>query len=164
MKESLLRTDKDIKDVYEKYAAMIYKICFLYMKNKADTEDLVQSTFIKMIENREKFEDLNRLKAWLIITASNLCRNSLKSWWRRNVDIDTIPETEDINYCRTDETLNQILALPDKYKTVVYLYYYEGYSCREISEMMKINDSTLRSQLRTGRKLLKLILEAENDE
>ena len=155
MPDILLRTNKNIAEIYERHVDTVYKVCFMFMKNVPDTEDAVQNTFIKLIKERKKFENEEHEKAWLIVTASNLCRNTLKHWWRKNVDIASVVETEALQNNKTDETLEHVLNLPEKYKTVIYLYYYEGYSSGEIAKILKRNESTVRSHLRTGRQLLR---------
>ena len=155
MPDILLRTNNNIAEIYERHVDTVYRVCFMFMKNVPDTEDAVQNTFIKLIKEKKMFENEEHEKAWLIVTASNLCRNTLKHWWRKNVDIASVTETEALQNNKTDETLEYVLNLPEKYKTVIYLYYYEGYSSGEIAKILKRNESTVRSHLRTGRQLLR---------
>lgn len=151
---------QDIKTLYEKYVDTVYRICFSYMKNKTDAEDAVQETFLKLLQQEQTFENAKHLKAWLIVTASNHCKNTLKHWWRKRQDIDdceNVCESGDVK-TQENETLEAILKLPDKYKTVVYLYYYEGYDSNEIAEIMSKPASTVRSYLYSARKILKKTL------
>src|SRR5699024_7041905 len=76
------RTNKNIEDIYNRHVNTIYRLCFVFMKNQADTEDAVQNTFIKLIASNIEFNSSNHEKAWLITTASNHCKNSLKYWFR----------------------------------------------------------------------------------
>jgi RNA polymerase sigma-70 factor (ECF subfamily) len=151
---------QDINTLYEKYVDTVYRICFSYMKNKTDTEDAVQETFLKLLQHKQTFENSEHMKAWLIVTASNHCKNILKHWWRKRQNIEECErecEREDI--CSQEkETLNAVLQLPDKYKTVVYLYYYEGYDSNEIAEILEKPASTIRSYLCKARKILKMTL------
>lgn len=132
----------------------------MFLKNSQDTEDAVQSTFIKLLEHPRFFENNEHEKAWLIVTASNICKNSLRHWWRKRADIDELIDVGTTD--KSDEILHQVLCLPPKYKTALYLYYYEGYSTGEISKMLRINESTIRSHLHTGRKLLKGVINLED--
>lgn len=160
MSSSISRTDKEIIEIYNRNLNTIYKICFMYMKNKYDTEDMVQSTFIKMLEKNICFETLEHEKAWLIVTATNMCKNKLKHWWRSNKNID------EYEFCyneKEDDTITLLLDLPDKYKTVMYMFYYEDYKTVEIASILKINESTIRSYLLRGRKMLKFRLEDLNE-
>lgn len=153
-------TDKEVTEIYNRHVRTVYQVCYLFLKNTADTEDAVQSTFMKLMSHQGAFRDTEHEKAWLIVTASNHCKNVLRHWWRKKTDIESLSEIP-AEESPKDETLAWVLKLPPKYKTVIYLYYYEGYSTVEIAAMLKINESTIRSQLHTGRNLLKIDLGGE---
>lgn len=153
---SLLCTDKEFVELYNRYVNMVYQICFLYLKNKADTEDVVQQTFVKLLTNKSPFTNEEHIKAWLIRTASNICKNQLKHWWRKNEEMDKLYELG--NNDSKDETLEVLLQLPQKYKTIIYLYYYMGYSTEEIANIMHQKHATTRSLLSRGRERLKELL------
>ena len=126
------------------------------MKNTADTEDAVQETFYQLIRKAPSFENGEHEKAWLIRTAGNLCKNSLRHWWRKRETLECRerpPGHE--TYPEIDETLNAVLELPDRYKTAVYLYYYEGYSSVEIASILGKPRSTVRNHLHEARGLLR---------
>ncbi|MBR6172538.1 MAG: RNA polymerase sigma factor [Eubacterium sp.] len=154
MSKPLLRTDKDLTEIYNRHSKMLYRICFAYMKNAADTEDAVQETFFRLIRKGPAFKSSEHEKAWLIRTAENICKNMLKHWWRKREDLEAHMElyTEDKD---TVDILSAIFNLPDKYKTVVYLYYFEGYNNAEIAEILKKPSSTIRNHLREARLLLR---------
>jgi RNA polymerase sigma-70 factor (ECF subfamily) len=96
----------------------------------------------------------------LIVTAKNHCRNLLKHWWRRRrADPRELPETADRNADAPIGVLANLLALPEKYKTVLYLHYFAGYTTKELARMLKRNESTIRTQLARGRERLKIDLE-----
>lgn len=137
----------------------------MYLKNIQDTEDAVQSTFIKFLQYKGTFKNQEHIKAWLIVTASNNCKNFLKHWWRKNINIDSLQE-KFITFNEENKYIfEKIMNLPQKYKLIIYLYYYEGYKLKEIAEKLKMNDSTVRSYLRRGRNLLRnIIKEDEEDE
>jgi len=131
------------------------------MKNTADTEDIVSDTFYRLIKSNKVFESSEHEKAWIIRTASNLCKNALRHWWRKREDIEDFENTAASmgaghGHDQTqDEVFSAVMELPGKYKTVVYLYYYEGYNSVEISEMLEKPESTIRSHLSEARKILK---------
>ena len=160
---SLLRTDEELVQIYNRHVKTIYRICFLYMKNKADTEDMVQNTFLRLMNSGIVFQSQEHEKAWLIRTAINLCKDHFRSWWSRTLGLEKAPDRLLHQDFEIDETLSKVLALPPKYRTAIYLYYYEGYSTPEIAEMMKKPQATVRSWLHTGRKLLKLEIEREGE-
>ena len=155
MKETLRRTDKEITEIYMRHRLTVYRVCYAYMKNPADTEDAVQDTFVQMIRKGPVFENEEHEKAWLIRTAENVCRNVLRYWWRRHEDIDDHYDLQSPDHSEADSLMQTVMALPDKYKTVVYLYYYEGYSSAEIAGMLGRPQSTIRNYMTEARRLLK---------
>ena len=151
-----MRNQEEIIRMYNQHVDMIYRICFMYLKNQSDTEDAVSTTFSKLMTTNKKFEGIEHEKAWLIVTASNVCKNMIRHWWRNRTELfeaDLQGET-----LENSELLNQVLALPNRYKTTIYLYYYEGYSSVEIAQMLNKNESTIRTYLKKGRELLKASL------
>ena len=155
MSKSLLRTDKEIKEIYERHRQTVYRVCFAYMKNSEDAADAVQETFIRLIRKAPAFENTEHEKAWLIRTASNICKDELKHWWRKHDDLDNYKETESTEKTEIDDVIMAVMDLPDKYKTVVYLYHYEGYTSVEIDDTLGKPKSTIRNYLHEARKILK---------
>lgn len=80
--EALLRTGKDLEDIYQRHVDMLYRVAYSFMKNGADAEDMVQETFLRLMRSGTVFESAQHEKAWLIVTVSNLCKSALRSpWW-----------------------------------------------------------------------------------
>ena len=159
---SMVRTNKEFIAVYNRHVDTVYRLCFSFMKNRADAEDLVQETFLRLLSERKVFENERHEKAWLIVTASNLCKDSLKKWWRRNENIEDIPS---IGYEQTfadPGILKAILSLKADYKTVVYMFYYEGYTTAEIAEHLNCPEATVRSRLSRARAQLRTLLGGED--
>lgn len=161
MKSSLLRTNEELTRIYNRHVNTVFRVCFMYMKNQADTEDMVQNTFLRLMRDKTVFESEEHEKAWLIRTATNLCKDYFKHWWSKTVGIDRVADTAVTQTFEIDENLGKVLALPPKYKTPIYLYYYEGYSTVEIARILKKNQSTVRSWLYKGRNLLKMEMEGD---
>ena len=140
----------------EKYGTMVYRICFLYMKNKADAEDAFQDVFLRHLEAHRLFFSEEHEKAWLCTVAFNRCKDLLRRSARGNVSIDEVeePAGPDNSSPRSD-VLEAVLQLPAKYKDVIYLHYYEGYSSRQIARILKCTENTIYSQLSRARGLLK---------
>ena len=155
MVQPLLRTNKEVTEIYEQHKFMIYRVCFAYMKNATDTEDVVQDTFIQLIKKGPKFESGEHEKAWLIRVATNLCKNKLKHWWRRRTRLEQENTIIGSTNIEIDETLQVIMNLPDAYKVVTYLYYYEGYNSVEISKLFEKPPSTIRNHLHEARSILR---------
>lgn len=150
-----------LADIYLRNLDTVYRVCWLYMKNRSDTEDAVSDTFVRLMRSDMKFESREHEKAWLIAAARNICKDVLKSPKYKNEPLDENMLTGEI---LTDETLIAVKELPEKYRTAVYLYYYEGYSCGEIAEMIGSLKSTVISRLARGRKILKKMMEGDPDE
>lgn len=150
----------ELSEIYQRNVEMVYRLCYIYLKNSSDAEDAVQSVFIKLVESPVSFNDCDHEKAWLIVTCRNYCKDILKSWWRaRRVDMDNLPEVVAWdNNEQSGEVLEKILLLPAKYKAVLYLYYFEEYSVIKIAELLGRKISTIQTQLSRGRERLKIDL------
>ena len=157
MDVSLLSRDieQEFTEVYEAYVDDIYRLCFSFMKNHMDAEDAVQETFLKYYHSKKCFVTPQHLKAWLIVTASNHCKDMLKQWWRKRKSIDSCDYLAEEQKPQADEMMELVMQLPEKYKTSVYLYYYEGYNSKEIARLLHKPDSTIRTYLQKARKILK---------
>jgi len=164
MMNTLSRTDKEITDIYTRHVKTIYRICFTYMKNSADTEDVVQETFVKFMKSCGALESEEHEKAWLIRTATNLCKDNLKHWWRKRENLEDYENRQGTDIVQTDDTLEAVMSLPDKYKTVVYLYYYDGYTSVDISRILSKPQSTIRNYLHEARIVLRTKLGSDWNE
>ena len=148
---------KNFIETYNRHVDMVYRVCYSFMKNQTDTEDMVQETFLRLLSNQKKFADERHEKAWLIVTASNLCKDTLKKWWRTNENIEDYPDLPQKTN-GSSAVMEAILSLSDDYKTAVYMYYYEGYSTAEIAGFLGCPDATVRSRLARARKQLQAML------
>ncbi|RCX12321.1 RNA polymerase RpoE-like sigma-24 subunit [Anaerobacterium chartisolvens] len=154
----LLGTDEYIKRVVKQYSQLLLRIAFLRLRSTADAEDAVQEVFLRLMTKRPRFRNDDHEKAWLIRTVINLSCDMLKSSARKNVPLDeglTLPQDE---YC---QLLSAVQSLPEKYVTVVHLYYYEDYSIKEIAKILELPAATVGTRLSRARVLLKPILERE---
>ncbi len=155
MAKPLRRTNREITEIYERQFDTVYRVCFMYMKNEADADDAAQETFFRLIHKGPAFESCAHEKAWLIRTAANICKDMLRKASRRHeplYDHAEIAAPSDPHY---RDLYDSILALPAKYKEVIYLYYYEGFNTAEIADILKRPGSTVRNYLSEARKLLK---------
>ena len=137
----------------------LYRTALAILGGKADAEDIVHDAFVKLLEKPQNFQSPSHEAAWLIRVTVNLCKNRLRShWWKKTVPLlDTYPAQ---NHHQQD-LLQAIHTLPPKYRGVIHLFYYEGYSTKEISEITSQNESTVRQQLTRARRMLKDFLEGE---
>ena len=151
--------EQEFESTYHQYIDMIYRLCFSFLKNKEDTEDAVQSVFVKYIKKGKKFENENHEKAWFIVTSSNICKDMLRqSWRKRNISVETFDFISDTEDAVDHDLYMAIMDLPDKYKTVIYFYYYEGYKTKEIAKILHKPSSTIRNYLTEARRHLEKIL------
>ncbi len=145
-------------DMYEKYSKSVYGVCLMYLKNKDDAEEAVSESYIRLMENKPRFESDAHAKAYLTRTAVNVCKNLLKSGWRNN----TVQNEDVLMYITAPEekgVMEEILSLPPKYRVILYMHYYIGYSTREIAEIMNLSQSAVLSRLSRGRSKLRNLLE-----
>ena len=151
----MMRSEEEVGRAIDKYADMVRRICMLHLKNDADTEDIFQTVFMKYVLEPTVFESEDHEKAWLIRVTVNACKDLIKSFFRSHTQ-----PLEDALACaevREDhrEVLEAVLALPEKYKDVIYLHYFEGYSAVEISGILKKNVNTIYTLLRRAKNLLR---------
>lgn len=158
-------SEEYLEYLIERYGNSVLHIAFTYLKNMPDAEDVVQDVFLKVIDKVPDFSDKNHEKAWIIRTAVNMCKNKAVLFWNKNrVSSDNL-EYEAYNENFGDDTavMDAVLSLPSKYRIVIYLYYYEGYSAKEIAKIINKNDSTVRSLMSRARAKLKDLLKEEYD-
>jgi len=151
----------EFEATYERHVDMLFRVSFSYVKNRAEAEDIVADAFVKLLKSDICFESMEHEKAWLLRTTINLCKDRLKHWWNKRADIDDYQSLASAAQFEGDETLKAVMELPERYKAVIYLYYYEGYSSAEISEILEKPRSTILNHLSEARKLLRGVLEDE---
>jgi len=143
-----MKSEQEAKLAIDKYADTVRRICFVHLKNYHDVEDIFQDVFLKYLLCEKEFMSDEHEKAWLIRVTINACKDTLKSFFRKKVSSLEELVTEP-HYIEEDnrEVLEAILQLPDKYKTVIYLHYYEGYTVVEIAAILGKNQNTVYSWL-----------------
>ncbi len=149
----------NIEAVFRRNFDAVFRLCYSYLGSPADAEDAAQTVFAKLIDKPRTFADEGHERAWLIVCASNYCKDVLKSAQRKRVV--PMPAYEQAAWSSVDEiddTIDAVLRLPSKYKDCVYLHYYEGYKTAEIATMLNVPASTVRNRLRDARALLKQAL------
>lgn len=147
--------------LYEAYADMIYRLALVRTRNRTDAEDVLQDVFFRCLRRQPEFRDEEHQKAWLI-TAAIRSSNSLLGRADRRHGAGAEPlevlSTED----DTDSTVyDAVMGLPEKYRTAVHLFYYEGYSVEEIGRMTDTKPSTVKSHLHRAREALRQVLKED---
>ena len=148
-------TDRELfSRVYETYGPALYRFCLMQMKNPADAEDVLQDVFVKRLYQAPKFKSLEHERSWLYRVALNLCRDE----WRRKRRSE-LPLAEGV-FLPPEELslLDQVSNLPEKQRTALHLYYYEGYSTREIARLLGVTVPTVKMRLTRGREALRRAL------
>lgn len=146
-----------VNKIIEKYADMVYRIALTRCGTVENAEDVFQDVFMKYSEKKPKFENSEHEKAWFIRVTINLTKNLKQSVWnKRVVNLD-----ENMSFEKKEEQdiFSSVCELPQNYRTVIYLLYYEGYKVKEISELMKKSEGTIKTWLFRAREILKEKLE-----
>lgn len=152
-------TDDQIQDVLTRYSNMVYRLALSRTKNISDAEDILQEVFLRLVNKNPKFESEGHRKAWLIKVTINCSSKLLTSAWFRK----TVPLDEELKFETKDKSdvYYAVLELPMKYRTVIHLFYYEDMSIAQISAVLDVKESTIKSQLLRARQLLKVKLKGE---
>ena len=151
-----MRSEWEANRAIDRYADLVRRVCMIHLKNHADTEDIFQTVFLKYVLSSVCFESEQHEKAWFIHVTINACKDLLRSVFRRRtVPLDEVLELPAPVTGDNREVLEAVLSLPDKYKEVVYLHYYEGYTAPEIAQILRKNKSTVYTLLQRARGMLR---------
>lgn len=150
-------SNDEMELLYDKYKNSVYRLAFSYCKNTADAEDITQETFIKRFTADIKFSDDKSEKAWLMKVASNKCKDLFKSITYKYFYYSVSLEEANLTYESSEENAvyHAVMELPPKYRIVIHLYYYEGYSVAEIGKILGKSDTAIQTRLYRARNLLK---------
>lgn len=155
----------EFREFYDRQVKRVYRLAMVLMGNISDAEDVTQMVFLKAWEKKPDFRDSDHEIAWILTTTRNQCKDIHKSFYRRKrTDLENAPEPQVTLETQMDSEIWEALqSLTEKYRMVLYLYYYEGYSVRELSVILGRRESTLQTQLATGRKQIKSLLESKGE-
>ena len=155
----------EFREFYDRQVKRVYRLAMVLMGNISDAEDVTQTVFLKAWEKKPDFRDADHEIAWILTTTRNQCKDIHKSFYRRKrADLENAPEPQVTLETQMDSEIWEALqSLAEKYRMVLYLYYYEGYSVRELSVILSRRESTLQTQLATGRKQMKSLLESKGE-
>lgn len=146
MKQNSVRPADEVIRIVNNYGNMIFRICVVILENKQDAEDAVQETVLRFMTKSADHMDSEHEKAWLIRTATNLCKDMKRYRLRhRHLNIDELNDYFEPESDR--ELIESVMSLPDKYKTVLHLYYMEGYHTEEIAVILNIRPEAVRKRL-----------------
>ena len=149
--------------VLQKYSNLVFRICFIYLGSRPEVDDVFQEVFLKLFQKKISFASEDHEKAWIIRVTINQCKDVVKGFWWKRIDL-----VENVELPLPDsgekEVLLGVLSLPQKYKDVVYLYYYQEYTVPQIAKFIQRSENTVYSQLHRARELIRQRLEGEGHE
>ena len=148
----------DISQIYNEHKNSVYRLALTYMHSAGEAEDICHDVFMRLIQNRDAVYE-GRERAWLMSVTANLCKDRLRFYKRHSEE--SLPEDMPYDSGSFLEITDAVMSLSVKERTVIYLYYYEGYSTAEIGKMQRISRSAVTSRLERARKHLKNRLEEE---
>lgn len=151
-----MKSTEDVNRAVEAYSDMVRRICFVHLKNRHDTEDVFQNVFMKYLLYEGSFESNEHEKAWFARVTINACTDWLRALSRRKwVPLDALEEEGAILDEPSREVLEVVLKLPEKYRDVIYLFYYEEYSAVEIAKILGRKENTVYTWLSRAKELLR---------
>lgn len=155
---------KTVESLISEYQTKLYIAAFNVCKNAEDAKDVVQDTFIAYHISKQEYQDENHIRAWLFRVAVNKAKDMNKSFWRKNkVSLEDYMETLQFETKEDSNLFKTVMELPEKYRIVIHLFYYEDMSVREIAEVLRVSEGNVKMRLSRGRKLLKDVLKEEWD-
>lgn len=147
-----------LEEAYDAYGTAVYRLAMAYLGRHADAEDVTQEVFLKLFSKAPAFRDGEHEKRWLLRVTANLCRDQLRSPRYNTLALeDDYPMREPELFGVADA----IVRLPETYKAVIHLHYYEGYSVAEVAMILHLSTSAVKMRLKRGRELLKFELEED---
>ena len=151
-----MRSEQEVNRAMERHADTVRRLCLIHLKNHADTEDIFQTVFLKYVTGTTEFESEEHEKAWFIRVTINACKDLLKSFFRsRTVSLEELMEQPADLAPDHREVLEAVLALPQPYRDVVYLHYFEGMTAPQIGEALRKNVHTVYTLLTRARQRLR---------
>ena len=168
MQKKSLCADDSLQQTIELYSPMVYRLAYSLVKSRADADDIHQEVFVKYIKNAPCFENVENEKAWFIRVTTNLCKNWWKSAWKRKITfLSEFEEDARATYFfqsfheDNHDIIEVVRSLPQKYRVVIHLFYYEQLSIKEIAGILGLKPSTVRTHLTRARQRLSGLLKED---
>lgn len=147
------------------YQSSLFAAAFNVCKNAQDAEDVVQDTFIQYYISNKEFDNEQHIRAWLIRVAINKAKNVNRTFWRQNkLSLEDYMESLTFETPEDEHLFETVMSLPEKYRIVIHLFYYEDYAVSEIADILKLSQSNVKVRLSRGREMLRKILKEEWDD
>ena len=159
-----MRSEQETARAIERYADTVRRLCVIHLKNDADTEDIFQTVFLKYVLSSVSFESDEHEKAWFIRVTLNACKDLLKSFFHsRTVPLEAVLERPAPPSPDHGDVWDAVFSLPQKYRDVVYLHYFEDYTAPQISRILGKNVNTIYTLLTRSKQMLREKLGGEYD-
>ncbi len=156
-------TEKEFEKTVMEYSDMVYRISLNICRDPEDSQDVMQNVFMRYLRKGDSLKSEEHKKAWLIRVTINESRRIFSSGERSDcVPIEEVAETLRFEENSSAELFTEVMKLPEKYRTVIYLYYYEGYAVKDIAGILRIPSATVRTRLSRGRESLRCILKEDH--
>ena len=154
-----------VQKLVERYQQNLYAAAFNVCKNQMDAEDIVQEAFLQYYTSKKEFDDEQHIRAWLIRVVINKAKNCNLTFWKKHkCSLEDYMETLEFTDTHSRDLFEEVMKLPEKYRIVIHLFYYEDYSVREIADILKLSESNAKVRLTRGRTLLRNVLKEEWDD
>lgn len=146
----------DFEDAVERYQDMVYRVALHALGSPADGEDAAQEVFLRLYTHPKPFDNEEHRRRWLIRVTVNVCKNTQKSWWRRRrVSLDDVGELPVFDHPEDGALYEAVMSLPEKYRVILELYYYEELTTAQIARTLGLRQSAVTTRLSRGRSMLK---------
>lgn len=170
--EDLIGHDREklLDQLMDNYGQSLLQLAYSYVRNREVAEDLTQEIFVKCYQRLDQYQRKSTLKTWLWRIASNHCKDYLRSWHHNNIVIseeqakhtssqEKEVENQVIQRYEDEQLVTTVMSLPDTYREVIYLFYFEELSIKEISYLTGVNQNTIKTRLKRAKEILKDCLE-----
>ncbi|MEC3882136.1 sigma-70 family RNA polymerase sigma factor [Halobacillus sp. HZG1] len=158
--------ERAIQEIMDTYGQSVLQLVYSYVKNQAIAEDLTQEIFMKCYRNLHKYNGKSKIRTWIWTIAINHSKDYLRSWYNRKVVVseEKVMHAEQKHLSTEDEVIQgyvdkelvtSIMELPAKYREVIYLYYYEEVTTKEMAKVLKKNENTIKTRLKRAKVILK---------
>jgi RNA polymerase sigma-70 factor, ECF subfamily len=165
-----MNRDKAIAELMDRYGTTVLHMAYSYVRNRQTAEDLTQEIFLKCYQKYDTFQGNAQIQTWLYRVASNHCKDYLKSWHHKKVTVSSYkssllsnqeasPENELIKHAENEELTEALFQLPVNYREIIFLFYFQECSLKEIADICSLNLNTVKSRLSRAKSLLKEILQ-----
>ena len=154
-------TKEEFTCLARKYMDTVFRVAMNYLKNKTDADDVTQNVLLKFYKSDVYFESEKHVKHWLIRVTLNECKNFLRFPWQKYASLEDYMETLEFTDTHSRDLFEEVMKLPEKYRIVIHLFYYEDYSIWEIASILKLSESNVKVRLSRGRTMLKNSLQEE---